>query len=79
MLASYLEASAAVLHEAAKSIGEAAMSSALTLSVNALKSGKPILACGNGGSAADATKPGPWVSWQETTTAPVDGKDQISR
>jgi hypothetical protein len=30
-----------------------------------------------GGSAADATKPGPWVTWQETTTAPVSGKDQI--
>jgi hypothetical protein len=30
-----------------------------------------------GGSAADATKPGPWVTWQETTTAPVGGADQI--
>jgi hypothetical protein len=30
-----------------------------------------------GGSAADATKPGPWVSWQETTTLPVNGADQI--
>ena len=30
-----------------------------------------------GGSAADATKPGPWVTWQETTNAPVGGKDQI--
>ena len=30
-----------------------------------------------GGSAVDPTKPGPWVTWQETTTAPVDGKDQI--
>jgi len=30
-----------------------------------------------GGSAADATKPGPWVTWQETTTAPVSGADQI--
>ena len=30
-----------------------------------------------GGSAADATKPGPWVSWQETTSLPVNGKDQI--
>lgn len=54
MLASYLEASAAVLQAAAKSIGEEAMSRALTLSVDALKNGKPILACGNGGSAADA-------------------------
>jgi hypothetical protein len=30
-----------------------------------------------GGSAADPTKPGPWVTWQETTSAPVNGKDQI--
>jgi hypothetical protein len=30
-----------------------------------------------GGSAVDPTKPGPWVTWQETTTAPVAGKDQI--
>jgi hypothetical protein len=30
-----------------------------------------------GGSAADATKPGPWVTWQETTTLPINDKDQI--
>jgi hypothetical protein len=30
-----------------------------------------------GGSAVDPTKPGPWVTWQETTTSPVAGKDQI--
>ncbi len=30
-----------------------------------------------GGSAVDPTKPGPWVTWQETTTAPVSGKDEI--
>jgi hypothetical protein len=30
-----------------------------------------------GGSAADATKPGPWVAWQETTTLPVNDADQI--
>jgi hypothetical protein len=29
-----------------------------------------------GGSAVDATKPGPWVAWQETTTSP-GGADQI--
>jgi hypothetical protein len=29
-----------------------------------------------GGSAVDATKPSPWVTWQETSTAPV-GSDQI--
>jgi hypothetical protein len=30
-----------------------------------------------GGSAVDPTKPGPWITWQETTTSPVNGKDQI--
>jgi hypothetical protein len=30
-----------------------------------------------GGSATDPTKPGPWVTWQETTELPVNGKDQI--
>jgi hypothetical protein len=30
-----------------------------------------------GGSAADATKPGPWITWQETDNLPVDGRDQI--
>jgi hypothetical protein len=30
-----------------------------------------------GGSALDPTKPGPWVTWQETTTSPISGKDQI--
>jgi len=30
-----------------------------------------------GGSAVDPTKPGPWVTWQETTEQPVNGTDQI--
>jgi hypothetical protein len=30
-----------------------------------------------GGSAVDPTKPGPWVTWQETTELPVEGKHQI--
>ena len=31
-----------------------------------------------GGSAADPTKPGPWVTWQEIgANAPGAGKDQI--
>jgi hypothetical protein len=30
-----------------------------------------------GGSAVDPTKPGPWVTWQETTSSPVNGADQI--
>ena len=54
MLASYLEASAGVIRDAAKSISEQVMSGAVTLCVDALKGGKPILVCGNGGSAADA-------------------------
>jgi hypothetical protein len=29
-----------------------------------------------GGSAVDPTKPGPWVTWQERTAAPVSGKFQ---
>jgi hypothetical protein len=30
-----------------------------------------------GGSAVDPTKPGPWITWQETTSSPVSGRDQI--
>jgi hypothetical protein len=30
-----------------------------------------------GGSAVDPTKPGPWVTWQETTNLPVNRKSQI--
>ena len=30
-----------------------------------------------GGSAVNPLAPGPWVTWQETTTLPVNGKDQI--
>ena len=30
-----------------------------------------------GGSAVDPTKPGPWVTWQETAAAPTSGRDQI--
>jgi hypothetical protein len=30
-----------------------------------------------GGSAVDPSKPAPWVTWQETTTLPVNGRDQI--
>ena len=30
-----------------------------------------------GGSAVDPTKPGPWVTWQETTSSPTSGRDQI--
>jgi hypothetical protein len=30
-----------------------------------------------GGSAVDLTKPAPWITWQETTSLPINGKDQI--
>jgi hypothetical protein len=30
-----------------------------------------------GGSAVDPAKPGPWVTWQETTSLPTSGRDQI--
>ena len=30
-----------------------------------------------GGSAVDPTKPGPWITWQETTSSPVSGRFQI--
>jgi hypothetical protein len=30
-----------------------------------------------GGSAGDPTNPAPWVTWQETTTLPVNGKNEI--
>ena len=34
----------------------------------------PVVA---GGSATNPAAPGPWVTWQETDTKPVSGKDQI--
>jgi hypothetical protein len=30
-----------------------------------------------GGSAVSPTAPGPWIAWQETTSLPVNGKNQI--
>jgi hypothetical protein len=30
-----------------------------------------------GGSAANQNAPGPWITWQETTNLPVNGRDQI--
>jgi hypothetical protein len=30
-----------------------------------------------GGSAVDPTTPGPWITWQETTSSPVNARDQI--
>jgi hypothetical protein len=46
-----------------------------SLNINTDQSAEnPVVA---GGSAVDPTKPGPWVTWQETDTLPAAGKDQI--
>lgn len=53
-LSSYLTQSADVIRAASGPALEAAMAEAVDLCVAALAAGKPILVCGNGGSAADA-------------------------
>lgn len=53
-LSAYLAQSADVIRAAAGSALEAAMAEAIELCVVALQAGKPILVCGNGGSASDA-------------------------
>lgn len=53
-LASYLDQSVAVLSETARAVGDAAMDAAVHVVVQALAAGKPLLVCGNGGSASDA-------------------------
>lgn len=53
-LDAYLTASAMVLDETRRSISQAAVDAAVTAIVTALRSGQPLLVCGNGGSAADA-------------------------
>ncbi|MDD3288657.1 MAG: SIS domain-containing protein [Alphaproteobacteria bacterium] len=54
-LADYLKESAKVIVEAVDHIPEAKINAAVDLCISALKNGKSILTCGNGGSAADAT------------------------
>ena len=54
MLRDYLAESAALLHHAAETINESVMGTAIDAVVEALSCGKPLLICGNGGSAADA-------------------------
>ncbi len=49
-----LAEAAAVLTRAADSIGQSVMDGAIDAVVGALAGGKPLLVCGNGGSAADA-------------------------
>lgn len=53
-LSEYLLESAAVLTQAAGAMPEAAMEGAIQTCVVALRAGKPLLVCGNGGSASDA-------------------------
>lgn len=53
-LAEYLLCSADVVRQAASSVDQKTMDRAVDLCVQALKARKPILVCGNGGSAADA-------------------------
>lgn len=50
----YLNESGAVLRAAADAIGQNLLDGAVESIVTALSSGKPLLVCGNGGSAADA-------------------------
>ncbi len=54
LLSGYLVRSADVIRAAAAGDLEAPMNKAVELCVGALKSGKPLLVCGNGGSASDA-------------------------
>jgi len=53
-LSDYLAESTAVLEAARGGIGQEPMDRAITCICEALQAGKPLLVCGNGGSAADA-------------------------
>lgn len=53
-LADYLLRSADVVQQAAASVPQEAMDKAVALCLSALRTQKPILVCGNGGSASDA-------------------------
>lgn len=53
-IADYLQASLAVLTETRNTLDPATMERAVSLCVIALTADKPLLICGNGGSAADA-------------------------
>jgi D-sedoheptulose 7-phosphate isomerase len=53
-LTDYLAQSATVIQATSTPQGEAAMTRAIELCVAALRANKPLLVCGNGGSAADA-------------------------
>jgi D-sedoheptulose 7-phosphate isomerase len=53
-LREYFTESSVVLSASADLIGEEVMNAAIDIVVSALRAGKPLLVCGNGGSAADA-------------------------
>jgi len=53
-LADYLTESAEVLRCSASAVSQEAMDGAIDATVRALSAGKPLLVCGNGGSASDA-------------------------
>jgi D-sedoheptulose 7-phosphate isomerase len=53
-LAGYLMESVRILNAASESISQDAVDAAIEAIVAALAAGKPLLVCGNGGSAADA-------------------------
>lgn len=53
-LSEYFSSSVRVLELASRSWGESLLTGALGTITAALRSGKPLLVCGNGGSAADA-------------------------
>lgn len=53
-LAAYLNLSAEVIQTTVSHLPEETMPKAIEMCVTALKNGKPILVCGNGGSASDA-------------------------
>ncbi len=53
-LKEYLQESIAVLEDTKQALGQSVLDSAIDTMVSALAVGKPLLVCGNGGSAADA-------------------------
>lgn len=53
-LAGYLNDSAAIMRDAALTVSQDVMDKAVDLCVTALQAQKPVLVCGNGGSASDA-------------------------
>ena len=53
-LSSYLNESIALIEKASQLIDDEKMTAVVEVVVRALAAGKPLLVCGNGGSAADA-------------------------